>query len=237
MILGAGVASAGDTGEWEKILELNAEILDSKRSRSAGHHEEAKTRFNDAAPLIKLGRLQEAAQLLQECQQVFKEHADNTRLASVLTEHASLESELGKDERPAGQHKRAAVDLMRAALRLGYAGPEPRVIASRHHNLALYLGRPGCDRTEQRAHWLAAAVIHRLTAGLSRQLAVTIDNLAGELREPGGTDPLPSTVAQIVAVTEQTEGVRLSALLTSQEPDTSKTEAALGQILWVAANL
>jgi hypothetical protein len=238
VILGAGVASAGDTGEWEKILELNAEILGSKRSRSAGDHEEAKTRFNDAAPLIKLGRLQEAAQLLQECQQVFEEHTDNTRLASVLTERASLESELGKDERTAGQHKTAAVDLMRAALRLGYAGPEPRVIALRHHNLALYLGRLGCDRTEQRAHRLAAALIHRLAAGLSRNLAVTIGVLAAELREPGGADPsLPSTLAQIVAVAEQTEGVRLSALLTSLEPDTSKAEAALAQILWVAANL
>ena len=225
-ILGIGRSSALATGEWARCLELNAEIVASMRGRGAGVHEVTRFRFNDAGPLIRLGRLAEAGRLLAECQRVFEDHADTANLGKVLSVRADLEDKLG--------NQRAAADLERAALRLSYARPEPRDIAIGHHNLANYLGRLGGDRAARRAHRLAAALIYRL-AGMSHDLAGTVHALADEMREDGGADPsLPSTLAQVIAVAEQTEGVHLSALLTALQPDEPAIEAALAEILAAA---
>jgi len=144
----------------------------------------------------------------------------------VLTVRADLEDDLG--------NQRAAADLGRAALRLSYARPQPDGIATGHYNLATYLGRLGGDRGAGRAHRLAAALIYRL-AGMSHDLAGTVGALAYETRQHGGADPsLPSTLAQVIAVAEQTEGVRLSALLTALQPDESAVEATLAEILATA---
>jgi hypothetical protein len=134
-ILNTGWFSALATGDWQRCLDLNAEIAASQRRRGAGVHEVIRTRFNDAGPLIELWRLGEAGPLLAECQRVFEEHADTPMLAKVLSARADLEDKLG--------HRQAAADLERTALRLAYARPEPRDIAVSHHSLANYLGRLG----------------------------------------------------------------------------------------------
>jgi hypothetical protein len=103
-----------------------------------------------------------------------------------------------------------------------------------HYNLAIYLERLGADRAGQRAHRLAAALVCRL-AGMAHELAAAVRALAVELRAEGGADPfLPSTLAAVIAVAEQTEGVHLSALLTALEPDESQIEAAVSEILTAA---
>ena len=109
-ILDIGRSSALATGDWQRCLDLNAEIAASQRERGAGVHEVTRTRFNDAGPLIRLGRLAEAGRLLADCQRVFEDHADTTTLATVLSTRADLEDALG--------HRQAAADLERAALRL-----------------------------------------------------------------------------------------------------------------------
>ncbi len=186
-----------------------------------------RTRYNDAGPLIRLGRVGEAGRLLAECQRVFEDHADAARLARVLSTRADLEDKLG--------HWRAAAELERTALRLRYARPEPRGIAISHYNLANYLARLGEDRAGQRAHRLAAALIYRL-AGMAHR---TCRHGAG----PGGRAArrrrrlasLPSTVPEVVAAAELTEGVRLAALLAALQPDPAVAEAALAEILQAAA--
>lgn len=70
---------------------------------------------------------------------------------------------------------------------------------------------------------------------MAYDLADTVRVLAGELRADGGADvSLPSTVAQVVAVAERTEGVRLAALLTALQPDPAAVESALAEILRTA---
>jgi hypothetical protein len=182
--------------------------------------------FNDAGPLIELGRLAEAGRLLAECQRVFENHADTANLGRVLSIRANLEGSRENDQ--------AAADLGRAALRLSYAQPEPWDIAVGHHNLANSLGRLRGDQAARRAHRLAAALIFRL-AGMSHDLSGTVDALTYEMREDGGADPyLPSTLAQVISVGEQTEGVQLAALLTALQPDAPAVEAALAEILAAA---
>jgi len=191
-------------------------------------HEVTSFRFNDADPLIRLGRLGEADRLLRECQQVFEDHRDVTRLARVLSTRATLEDALG--------HREAAADFERTALRLRYARPEPRDIAISHHNLATHLWRADADRGEQRAHRLAAALICQLT-GMAHDLAGTQRALAAEMREDGGAGALPAAVAEVVRVAEQTDGVRLGELIAALEPDPRVVEDALAQILRAAADL
>jgi hypothetical protein len=228
LILDTAHASALATGDWARCLELNAEIIVSKRRRGAGAHEDASSRFNDAAPLIALGRLAEAGQLLAECQRVFEDFADANRLALVLATRASLEAKLGRMPE--------AADLVRAALRLLYAWPDPRNIAAGHHNLADYQGSLGGNQAELRAHRLAAALVYRL-AGMAYQLADTMRSLGAELRADGSDTDLPSTIAEVVAVAEMTDGVRLGSLLAALQPDPGVIEDALTEILSAAAGL
>ena len=230
VLLGTGRTSALALGRWQLCLDLNAEITASKRQRGAGPHELTRTRFNDAGPLIELGRLAEADRLLRECQQVFEDHRDTPSLATVLSTRANLEHALGQ---PA-----AAAEFVRTAIRLRYARPDPRDIAISHHNLAIYLRETGGDRAGQRAHRLAAALIFRLT-GMTHDLADTRRALAAELRQgdAAGADGLPGTLAEVVRVAELTDGVRLGALIAALQPDRATADPDLAQILREAADL
>ena len=225
-ILNTGLTSALATGDWQRCLDLNAEIVASKRQRGAGVHEVTQTRVNDAGPLTELGRLGEAGRMLAECQRIFEDHADTPMLATVLTARASREAAFG--------HWQEAADLGRVALRLFYARPEPRDIAVSHYNLANYLRRLGGDWAGHRTHRLAAALTFQLS-GMAHYLAETLRALAVELR---GDDPavqLPATVAHVVVTAELTEGVRLGALLAALQPDPRAVEDALAGILRAAA--
>jgi tetratricopeptide (TPR) repeat protein len=236
-LLSVGRDSALAVGAWEECLDLNAEIAASKKERDAGLHELMGTRFNEAWPLIRLGRLAEAERLLAECRQVFEDSGDITRLAAVLGTRADLEDELG--------HQQAAADLQRTALRYFYANPEPRDsyampeprdIAVGHNNLADYLRRLGSDAAAQRAHRLAAALVFGL-ADMNQNFIKTVGALAAELREDGnGTSP-PWTIAQVIRTAELTEGVRLAELLAALKPDRQAVADALAYILSVAATL
>ena len=73
-------------------------------------------------------------------------------------------------------------------------------------------------------------------AGMTHDLAVTMRALAAELGEDTAAG-LPSTVAEVVATAELTEGVWLGELLAVLEPDPQAVEAALAEILRAAAEL
>jgi tetratricopeptide (TPR) repeat protein len=223
-LLYTGYSSALALGRWNEALDLNAEHVTSVQERGAGIYEITSARFNRAGPLIRLDRLEEAGRLLRQCKQVFEEHRDTAVLAKVSSTCADLENARG--------HQQAAAELEQAALRLGYARPQPASLAISHHNLANYLGAAGGDRAARQAHRLAAGLLFRLV-GMTRELTVVLPPLSAELDEnaPGAL----STVAEVVAVAERTEGVRLGELLAALEPDLRAVEAALAEILRTAA--
>jgi tetratricopeptide (TPR) repeat protein len=223
--LGIGRDSADALGEWQQAIDLNAANLASMRARSVGIHEITRFRFNDYGPLLELGRLKEAEQLLAACQQVYEDHGDLPRLARVLGARADLESHRGNTA--------GALALEQAAIRFGYARPEPRDIAGHHHNLANYLARS--HPAAQRAHRLAAALIYQLT-GMAHYLAVTSRTLAWELRQDTDSGDLPGTVDEVIRAAEQTEGVHLDQLLTALQPDRQAITNILAGILRTAAD-
>ena len=161
-ILNTGWFSALATGDWQRCLDLNAEAVASKRQRGAGVHEVTRTRFNDAGPLIRLGRLDEAGRLLAECQRVFEDLADTPMLAMVLSLRADLEACARASAGGGGPGAGRAAASLCPARAPGHRDrpPQPRELP----------GAAGGDRAGQRAHRLAAALIYRLS-GMAHYLA------------------------------------------------------------------
>ncbi len=226
-VLDAAYESAVELGEWQEALDLNAAIEARKRDRRAGAHEIACTQFANYYPLIRLGRLADAAQLLAGCQKIFEDHDDIPLLGVVIGARAELEAERG--------NLSAAVTFGKTALRYGYTVPDPHNLAINHDNLASYLAQSESDPAAQRAHRLAAALLRQLT-GMTRDLTDSLEELASELDQDTACGPLPRTPAEVVAITEQTEGVQLGRLLIDLQPDARVVATALTDILNTAAS-
>jgi CHAT domain len=227
-ILNVGLASALATWDWPRCLDLNAQILASKRRRRARAYDIICTRFDDADPLIRLGRWTEARQLLAECQEAFEEHADMPRLAHALSTRATLESATG--------HWLSAADFEQAALRLYYAAAEPYRIAFAHHSLASDLSHANGSQAVQRANRLAAALLFGLI-GMHRESVNTLKVLAEELRKDRDKSQLPSTLAEVIEVADRGNGIRLGHLLATLQPEQGVVDDALIKILRDAAEL
>jgi tetratricopeptide (TPR) repeat protein len=226
-LLNLGVHAANTLKRWQEALDLNAGNVASKRARAAGEYAIAFARIADHGPLIRLGRLEDAEQLLLSCQQVFEQHQDVLNLAKTLSARADLADKRG--------HRDEAIGLEHAALRLAYSRPDPDALAVSHHNLANYLGQAGADPAGQLAHRLAAAVISQLT-GQTHQLAGTVRALARQLRELPDT-VVPATLADLTATVEQVEGVRFADLISALAGDPVTAQHALNTVLHTAHNL
>ena len=225
-ILNIGYISAQALREWQQCLDLNAAILASERARGASAYEITRFRYNDAGPLIELGRLADAERLLLEAQQAYQNQDDIAGLHQVLGTRAVLEDTRGRPQQ--------ALELQRTAIRLAYVRPEPRSIAIKHYQLADYLQTMGADPAA-RVHLLAAALLFRLT-GMTHELSVVSRALARDLRRDTGREDLPGSVDEVIRVAEQTEGVHLDQLLTALQPDRQAVANALAEIVGTAAD-
>ena len=214
------------TGDWEGALVYNSGVVNSARRRKVSDYDLARARINDNVALVRLGRYDQAGQLLRECQQVFEDHQDFSYLASVFYGRAELEDELG--------HRDTAVQFGRTALRLRYTyHRDPAAIATDHYNLAIYLRKLGAQPVEHRAHRLAAGLIAGL-AGMADRMRGTIDGLAADLHDDIGPSQVPGSLAEVTYWVEETDGVRFGALIGSLTTDPGAAETLLGEILTAA---
>ncbi|MEV6343023.1 CHAT domain-containing protein [Actinoplanes sp. NPDC051851] len=198
------VVAALGLERWEAALDHNGRLLDSVQRRGAREAEVAHHWFNDAAPLIRLGRFGEARRVLDYCGRVFDEHHDDTRLSRVLGTRALLAAERGDP----GE----AAELERAGLRLAYRNPELADVATGHLMLGNHLRDLGTDPAGQLAHHLAAALLRRLGgAVLDPGLLGTI---AADLHTYGQSR-LPDDAAALTARVERVPGVRFHDLATA----------------------
>jgi tetratricopeptide (TPR) repeat protein len=219
ILLQTGVFAAGDLGDWQQALDLNAEIHTSKRRRGASPAEQARTRFDDYGPLLRLGRVEQARDLLIDCRAVFEASNHIPLLGRTLGALAQAEAELG--------HLPRAIELVTDALRYKYLAGDPSAIATSHHNLAGYLRRDGRDPRLVWAHHLAAAVIYYQTG--DGTLTISLRNLAGLLN----TDPdtAPGSFAEVCTLVEQTDGVHLTRLLDQLPHRAPDPHAAMTEVL------
>jgi hypothetical protein len=223
-VLAVGHEAASALGRWEDCLDLNAALVASQRSRGASAEMILHMRFNDAGILIRLGRLQEADELLRACQQAFEDQGDMSSLALVFSTRSNLESAVG--------HRDTSLAFARTAIRLGYLHPEPRQLASFHHNLANELWAADGDPLAQRAHRLAAFLIRDLV-GIAHDRDRDLRALGKEMAACVPALP-PATLTEVIQAAEQTDGVRLGILLGSLQPDIQAVEAAFASMLLAA---
>ena len=227
-ILDIGRSSAQALGEWQQCLDLNAAQVVSIQVRGANAYEIVRTRYNDARPLMELGRLADAEHILLEAQQAYEDHGDIVRLYRALSTRAFLENLRGRPQQ--------ALELVSTAIRLAYVRPEPRDIAISHLHIADYLQGIGADPAAARAHRLAAAILFQLT-GMTHHLGVANRMLATEFRQDTGREDLPGTLDEVIRVAEQTEGVHLERLIAALQPDRKAAASALAEILRAATDL
>ncbi len=218
-LLDTGHTAALGLEDFEGALDLNEEIELSKRARGAGALEQASTRFNDYGPLLSLGRLGEARELLLDCRRVFEAERHPACLGKVFSALANLEDKTGAPDKAAG--------FERVALGYKYQVGDPACCSISHHNLANYLVRSAGANALALAHRLAAAVLRvQIRAG---KLSVMLQALAAD-----DLAPSPPAFADVVRQVEALPGVRLAALFERLPRTFADGDAALAAIWQMA---
>jgi tetratricopeptide (TPR) repeat protein len=220
VLLDTGRHAARDLGRWQDALDLNAALTTSQHDRGAGVTQIAQTRFHDSGPLIRLGRHEDALDLLLHCRHTFEGAHDIRAFGMTLGALADLEDARG--------HGDAAITLQRDALRYSYLGWDVHGIAVSHHNLGNYLR---CH-----AHQAAAALTHHLTAALIDALAgagveeATLE-AASDLQTLGASSVISASVADLCRQVDEIPGADLDRLLAALAPDPDTADRALGELL------
>lgn len=215
----AGYQSAMGLDRSEQALEYLGKVAESQNRRNVPEHLSARTRFNMYGPLIQLGRLNEAADVLTRCREHFENHGDLPRVGKVLSALATVEHERGHDD--------VALSLERDALRLKYiSSASVTDIAIGHHGYGNYI--PNLPHLTF-AHHLAAALLFSLSG--SGHLKTSFQALTEDLTDHPDAAEAFATPAEMVHEVDQVDGVRLGQLLDSLSPDTSAQQRALDSIL------
>jgi hypothetical protein len=226
VIFDIGQTAARRLGLWQDALDLNAAQLESQRGRGATERDRAWSAANDYYPLLRLGRLDGARDLLSWCRQVAEAAVDVNFLAKVISSQADLEDELG--------HTDAACRLELDSMRLSYVAGDPVDIAVSHYQLALYLGRLGGPLDQQWAHRIAGAVItYQIGEG-------TIDtDLRGlaRLLARGSEDTIPATFRHVCEIVGQPPDVDLAGLLARLPARAPDADTAMAEVLAAARAL
>jgi tetratricopeptide (TPR) repeat protein len=215
-LLVIGCSAALGLERWETALELNAANVDIKIQRNADILEIARARFEDYFPLLRLGRIPEARELLDICKEVFEAVQAVRDIGGVYSALADLEDEDG--------HSQAAANFEQSALRYNYQGGIPEACASSHNNLSNYLRNIEASPTDVLAHRLAAALLRlQIRSG---GLITTIKNLAN-LALPAERPSFDEVVASV----EQVDGVRFRELFSRLPVHAPDGDAAL-ELIW-----
>ena len=201
-------AAASALGEHEQAAGFRAQLR--AHDRDSGQRAASGSGFNEITELIRIGRLDEAYELLIAALAEFSEPGDTGRQGLVVIQLARVEHLRG--------HPADAIMLGRRALRASYTAGQPLDAAEAHGSMANFLAAgPAADAAEAPVHILAAAVIHmRVSQGAMaftppppavRALARLTHCLA---RQP---DLVPRSFAGLRERLQDTTGVDIEALL------------------------
>jgi tetratricopeptide (TPR) repeat protein len=226
-LLNTGHGAALQLRRWHEALDLSAAVTASKRDRNADATDIARTRFNDYRLLLRLGRADEALDLLQDCLRNFQDAHDTMMIGYALSGLADTENDRG--------HGAAAVDLERSALRYSYLVGDVVDIAISYHNHGDYLRRHAPRPAQALASHLTAALI--LTFAGSSHAEQAIKAASTDLRELGPKAVPPSDVTNLQRQLGDIPGTDLPALLTALSPDPQAAEQALRDLIAKAQEL
>ncbi len=183
------------------------------RTLGEGEHELACTRFNRYFPLLRLGRLGEAQQVLEDCLAVFRRVDDLTNQKKALSALADLWNRRGDITQ--------AVALERQALAVCDRLPDLADRSISHGNLSNYLDDAG--ETEESARHLLARFCYDLLTGHKQLLSTAVARLIDRLRRSGGDYELP----RVAALLERPDFAALRQALAGFGADSEALQAAV----------
>jgi len=205
---------------WQACLDLLGEIEQTKRDLGQSELEVARTRFNQYGPLIRLGRLDEAQQVVESCLAVFRAEGQVTYQSKALSALAIVWDKRGET----GQ----AAALERQSLALCNQLPDPADRAISHGNLANYLEKAG--QQAQAARHILAAGIYYVVSGYGQHLSTWRSNLAVRVRR-AARDGRRYELPRLSALLADPEFDALSRFLTSHGVDLAQLQSALDQLV------
>lgn len=226
-LLATGGHAAELLGRHDDALALSGEVIASMRGRRAPAAAIARARFNDYGPLLRLGRTDEALDLLLDCRQAFEETHDIEMLGMTLSALADTEDERG--------HGDAATRLERDALRYSYLAGDVIGITSSYHNLGGYLRHHARQPVPALASHLASALICALTGAEGTDNSIL--GTANDLREFGAAAIPPADVPDLCRQLSDIPGTDLADLIETLSPDQATAEQTLSGLITQAQAL
>jgi tetratricopeptide (TPR) repeat protein len=204
-LLNTGRAAALRLGEWQQVLDLNAQILKSMQKRGTSPWELARQQYNDYGPLLRLKRWDEARDLLVACRVIFERENDLGYLGKIALAFGDLEKRLGRFAE--------ARRFEETALRLTYAAGEIESVSISHFNLANDIVSGRGEWGEVLAHRLAATIINILMQ--SGDVGLDLTGLKHDLQRGGeqADAALPTNFSTLCATVERIEGVQFRELV------------------------
>jgi tetratricopeptide (TPR) repeat protein len=207
VVLSTALPAVTSFGDWQIALDLCERIDDNLLRRGASEHERARLRLNRASVLLRLGRAEEAEEVLRQCQAVFEDTEDIVLLGEVFRQRAEVRNALGRPD--------DALTMAQAALRYSYQSPNPSALADGHDAVARYLAANGHPAHACLAHRTAAIVLRAAVA--HAEGGNTIVDLSDLLKY--GPDLIPRTLRDLVETVQQMPGVQLDLVLRFLVPD------------------
>ena len=212
--------AAIDTGQWQQALEYNGKVDRSKRARGAPPADLAQSWFPAYMPLLRLGHVNEALTLLEQCRDIFEHVDDFMALGEVLGALANIEDARG--------HGDVAIARGRDSLRYAYRAGVPSCIAVSHANMGTYLHVYARDGAGAMAHHLAAALLGTITGG---RTVIAVPAVTGDLQEFGATAAPPAGVEELCERVGEVPGVALDPLLRRLAPDPAYLRRTLADVI------
>ena len=203
---------------WQACLDLLEAQESAKRALGENEVELAVTSFNRYAPLLRLGRLDEAQRVLEGCLGVFRSAGAVNHEASCLSALADFwneRNEIGE-----------AIALARQALAVRNTLPDPWERAISHDNLGNYLARDSKEAEAARHH--VAALVYAICIG-SRDLA-GFRNLRIRARRALANGER-YTLPPLEAILAQEEFAALGQFLDSHNVDPAALQAQLNRLV------
>jgi tetratricopeptide (TPR) repeat protein len=226
MLLEVGRSAAQRLERWQKALELNAAALASAGDRGALVTELAKSWFNDYHPLIRLGRSDEALELLGKCREVFEGAQDIEMLGKTFAALAEVENDRG--------NATVGIDLGQKALRYAYRAGDVDGARVGHHLLGYNFRSRASGAGAAIAHHLAAAIIRAMTGG---GVEDSVRVVAYDLEVLGDDAMVPADVAELCRRVAEVPGVDLERLLAQLPPVRGSAQQRLEELIAHARTL
>ena len=149
---------------WQACLDLLDEIEAVEAQAGGGRFERYATRFNRYGPLVKLGRLDEAQETVEQCLGAYREGNDLSGTGRALSALAEIRAEKGELPR--------AIEAESEALAVWNKFSDIEERSASHGNLSRYYFRHG--RLDLSARHLAAALIYRSMGEQENLFAISL---------------------------------------------------------------